>query len=625
MKTNLFNAIVLAFVLAVSPVSAQLDGPTIAVRRIAPVPQAIPGGRLTLQSGQPVPTADQKPNVVVVLTSGTTWAVPANWNNANNTIEVVGAGGGGNNSVGGGGGTAGGGGAYSLISNQTLSGTVGIAVGAGGAAVTAGGDTWLCNANSNCATIGGTAVIVGAKGGGGGVQSGTSAVSGGASASGFGSTKFSGGNSGTAPGNTLCSSGAGGSAGPHGAGGNGGNCSGTTGGAGGTGDNGNVATPGIAATGGTGNEWVKNDNTTITVGAGGGGASGVGGFQGGLYGGGSSGGTNGIAGQVGRNGVIVITYVPLSGSEIWFAPCAGYVAGCGGQFVPIPNGTVMTLAQFTSSPTDTIGLPHILHSTAQAAGSCYDEYIGFNGNTLVLGSGVAWSSCSAGSSSRGTGAGTAQVGEFLGYQVNAVPMVINYDNGNGASSFTCLQNQCLKVGSIIATVAGGVYLQLNLPALYGGGSPIVGLYNDFNRIERDAKVQDQTATWTYQSTTVHDVNASSSNKITWIDGTAGESWEAEYINSFAPTTSSATALTIGMCLNVDCTSNAGFTNAAGSGQILGQGASNNVAIGSQVIAKLSPYPILGLNTITAGEQSSATVSTTQFGEDFMLLKIRLRF
>src|SRR6267142_1621166 len=90
--------------------------------------QSIPFPGPGMPSTPPAPT-------VIFLTSGTTWAVPANWNSANNKIECIGGGGGGQNGFastqsGGGGGGA----AYSKAVNVTLtpSSTVGIAVGGGG-------------------------------------------------------------------------------------------------------------------------------------------------------------------------------------------------------------------------------------------------------------------------------------------------------------------------------------------------------------------------------------------------------------------------------------------------------------------------------------------------------------
>ena len=73
---------------------------------------------------------------VIALTSGTSWTVPSDWNNANNSVECIGGGGGSGNQ----GGSGGGGGAYSKSSNLTLTpgNSIPIAIGAGGSAGAAG-------------------------------------------------------------------------------------------------------------------------------------------------------------------------------------------------------------------------------------------------------------------------------------------------------------------------------------------------------------------------------------------------------------------------------------------------------------------------------------------------------
>jgi hypothetical protein len=99
---------------------------------------------------------------VQFLTVGSgTWTVPADWNNANNSVECVGGGAGGtgswtDNNVGG---SGGGGGAYakSINLNLTPGAAVAYTVGAGGAAgpasagdtsnAAAGGDTWFNSAS----------------------------------------------------------------------------------------------------------------------------------------------------------------------------------------------------------------------------------------------------------------------------------------------------------------------------------------------------------------------------------------------------------------------------------------------------------------------------------------------
>ena len=236
---------------------------------------------------------------VVYLTSGTTWTVPSDWNNALNTIETIGAGGAGAVS-------GGGGGAYSKISNLTLSpGSVTYQVGVGGTSNGATGtDTWF-----NGASL--AASSVGAKGGGGGI-SGAGSVAGGAgglASSGIGTTKYSGGNGGVASGASSQGSGGGGAAGLNGAGGVG--VAAGSGGAGGQGDNGHGGAGGTGgSTGANGGNGTEYDASHGSGGGGGGininGTAGTGGLYGG--GGGGIGDTSSNQGN-GANGLIRITYV----------------------------------------------------------------------------------------------------------------------------------------------------------------------------------------------------------------------------------------------------------------------------------------------------------------------------
>ena len=73
-----------------------------------------------------------RPSNVEFLTTGTSWTVPKDWNNAQNQIECIGGGGGGRAGAAGGGG---GGGAYSSITNLALTpgATLAYKIGAGGA------------------------------------------------------------------------------------------------------------------------------------------------------------------------------------------------------------------------------------------------------------------------------------------------------------------------------------------------------------------------------------------------------------------------------------------------------------------------------------------------------------
>ena len=126
------------------------------------------------------------PPETLYLTSGSTWTVPSDWNNAANKIEVIGGGGAGY--AGGGGG--GGGGAYSSISNLTLTpgSTVSYNVGLGGINFYSGGDTWFNGSSLSNASVS-------AQGGGGGWSEAGASLAGQASNS-IGTTRYSGGDGG---------------------------------------------------------------------------------------------------------------------------------------------------------------------------------------------------------------------------------------------------------------------------------------------------------------------------------------------------------------------------------------------------------------------------------------------
>jgi hypothetical protein len=80
----------------------------------------------------------------IIIVSGTAWNVPANWNNAANSIEGIGAGGNGTSTTIGASGGGGGGGEYHKVTNATftVSSTVDINIPSGGAGSAADG-TWI--------------------------------------------------------------------------------------------------------------------------------------------------------------------------------------------------------------------------------------------------------------------------------------------------------------------------------------------------------------------------------------------------------------------------------------------------------------------------------------------------
>lgn len=275
--------------------------------------------------------------IVTTLTSADTspWNVPSDWNDLNNTIEVVGPGGSGATSVsvpGGGGG----GGAYASVSNLNLTegGTANFQIGTGGS----GTATWFSASGTVNAGAGGNASGI-THGNGGTATAGTTQTAGG-----------NGGDGGNLAG--AGGGGGGGAAGPNGAGhiGGSGIATGATGGGGGGGNGGGTGTNGSSATGtnganggngnggtggGTGGAGVGGNATANTGGGGAGGAGTTasgGAFAGGTGAAGSdiSGATTGTGGGGGGGGGNTRTAGTGNDGGGGGAPTANTGAGGGG-------------------------------------------------------------------------------------------------------------------------------------------------------------------------------------------------------------------------------------------------------------------------------------------------------
>ena len=208
--------------------------------------------------------------VQVILTSGSTWTVPSDWNSANNKIECIG--GSGFDSY-----NSGGGGAYAVKNNVALTVGASVAYSVGGGSSGASGMPSYFVSSSFLKANGGHLRF------------------GGLASDSIGDTVYSGGD-----GNSG-GYGGGGAAGPHGAGQNG------TAGNGGAGDAGYGGAGGVgpSGNGGAGTEW----GTAGSGGGGGGSTSTYASSAGGNYGGGRGGSPSGTIGAP-AGGVIVITYTP---------------------------------------------------------------------------------------------------------------------------------------------------------------------------------------------------------------------------------------------------------------------------------------------------------------------------
>jgi hypothetical protein len=260
-----------------------ITGPLAPVIFYAGANSQIRSGVLGVAAVAPIAT-----RFIYVLTSGTSFTVPANWTNSNNEIHLFGGGGGGSTGrASGAGGSGGGGGGYTRLINQSLSGTVSYAIGAASAfssgdGLAGGTTTWNAGLHTAGGGSGGTSTASTSVGGAGGIGSTANGGAGGAGS--LVSTSANGGGGG------------GGAGGPNGNGGAGGNgvagtvvanvAGGGGGGNGGGGAGGNAST----ATGGTGgnNAAGAGGGASNTTGFNGGGAGGRPGSANTLNGGGGT-------------------------------------------------------------------------------------------------------------------------------------------------------------------------------------------------------------------------------------------------------------------------------------------------------------------------------------------------
>ena len=267
-----------------------------------------------------------------LLTTSGSWTVPSDWNSSNNAIHMIGAGGGGassvlsgNNRAAGGGG---GGGGYTVLTNQTLSGSISYVIGAGTA-----------NANGGSTTFNAVNIA------GGGLKGNATTVplsTGGAGGTG---TTYNGGTGGAGSTSTVAATGdggggGGGAGGPNGNGGNGGigfastttaNISGGGGGGNGGGSAGGNASSALGGTGGN------------NFGGTGGGTGGVSGATGGN---GTNGGGGGGNAGVGGAGIDISNTVGGAGGKggasvvVGISP-VGYGAGGAGAAVTTAGSTAV--------------------------------------------------------------------------------------------------------------------------------------------------------------------------------------------------------------------------------------------------------------------------------------------
>lgn len=201
----------------------------------------------------------------------------------------------------------------------------------------------------------------------------------------------------------------------------------------------------------------------------------------------------------------VMTSDVTAGTSIYYTP---YI----GNIVPITTNSTTFAARTFSELTLTLSVNHLTNTL-------YDIFLFDNAGAITIGTGPAWSSATAGSSSRGAGAGTTELQRLNGLWTNKVSMTAR----NGATTYTVGANLGTYLGTFLTTAAGTTASVFAPSAAAGGTDNKLFVWNSFNRVNYSSVSKESAASWSYTLATLRPMDNSTSNRISYVDG-LGESF-----------------------------------------------------------------------------------------------------
>ncbi len=284
----------------------------------------------------------------------------------------------------------------------------------------------------------------------------------------------------------------------------------------------------------------------------------------------------------------VITVDTVSATAVIYTP---YV----GTLVPVYNGTTMIPTEFAEL-TLTLSASHSLNVL-------YDVFVFSNSGVLTLATGPAWTTSTAGSGARGSGAGTTQLSRVKGLNVNAVSMT----GRNGATTYTIGANLATYLGTILIDGTAG---QVTCNTAWGQ-SRKWGVWNAYNRARIAIRAGDSTSSYTPSSS--RPANNDPNNSLRLVVGLAEEVVDVHYEQYVSVTTNNNTSL-VQNGIGWDSTSSAfGVTGALSHTSTI---ASSQTLL-STVVAKYATVAAIGAHVVTAVE-ANATNSRTAFGSEGLM-------
>jgi len=230
-----------------------------------------------------------------------------------------------------------------------------------------------------------------------------------------------------------------------------------------------------------------------------------------------------------------------------------------------------------------------LDTTNHTSANLYDVFVWVNTGTLSIGTGPAW-----------TNATTRSAAIALKNGIWTNNATITLKNGAGAGTAGVAANTATYVGTFYATANGQTGQALLPAAATGGTNNILGLYNAYNQVTVTALCRDNTASWSYATTTWRASDASNSNRVSWVDGLQQSPVQAVFSDHVGA--GSGAAGTIGV--DLDSTSATPATATTFGGATL-------ASEGATLTATASFYPQIGFHFAQAVEYANGT--NTFFG------------
>lgn len=289
------------------------------------------------------------------------------------------------------------------------------------------------------------------------------------------------------------------------------------------------------------------------------------------------------------SGTPVITSDQSAKTAVFYTPDKG-------NLIPIYNGSKFTPTEF-SELTLTLVSSHV-------ASTLYDIFVWSESGVITIGTGPAWSTSTAGSGARGTGASTTELTRINGLLVNAVSMTTR----NSSTTYTVGANRGTYVGSIFMDGTNG---QVTCHRSFGQ-SRKWGLWNAYNQRRITLQAGDATASWTYGTATIRASNNDSTNRATIFFGLADGPVEILASQTIEGNSTGDEGGRVGIGIN----STTAFSGLAGRNFLTG---SDGVQGFATVTARHGTVPAIGIHNIQFLEIADS--GTVQFngGNDDMLL------